>query len=541
MLRSRRLIVVVAALLAGAFAAPITYGTVQLSSDARVLDAPRPGLQAVPLPALDTLESSVAEQLRQFHQASADLIATTDLADTDLAEAYGSLGQVHHAYEFLDAAEASYLNAARLVPGDFRWSHLLGYLYHQRGELEDAARLYGAALESRPDDAAAAVYLGELFLQLNRRPEARARFEAALAENPDDAAALNGLGEEARLDGRPEDAVRYFEAALQRVPQAGRIHYSLAMAYRGLGRLDQAQSHLQQMGTAGVRPADPLVDSLQRSLRGERVHLIRGRLAYEAEQFDEAAAAFRQAVDAAPTSVRARVNLGSSLAALGDTEGAIQELRAATDVDPENLPAHFNLGVLLAGQGDDEAAVEQFRAVIERAPDDVEANLGLARSLSRLGREEETIDSLRTVASLDPGDEDALMDLAILLTRRARYDEARALLDQANRLFPDRGRTAAALARLLAASPDPLLRDGDRALALALAVYQARPTPAYGDIVVLALAELERCGDAADWQRRLLSAAERDGDGDLAARLRNDMERYDSSPCRPPSSASPPR
>ncbi len=535
-----RLSVVSALLGVGVCAAP-RYARLPQAADAPpVLAAPRSGLEAVPLPALDALESSVAEQLRQFHQATADLVATTGLADREVAEAYGSLGQVHHAYQFLDAAEASYLNAARLVPDDFRWSHLLGYLYQQRGQLEESVRFYAAALEARPDDAAAAVYLGELFLQLNRRPEARARFQAALAANPDDAAALNGLGEEARLDGRLEDAVRYFEAALQRVPQASRIHYSLAMAHRGLGRLDQARAHLQQVGPAGVRPADPLVDSLQRSLRGERVYLIRGRLAYQARQFEAAAEAFRRAVDAAPTSVRARVNLGSSLAELGDIEGAIGQLRAATDIDPENLPAHFNLAVLLAGQGDHRNAVDQFRAVLERAPDDVEANRGLARSLSRLGRDDETIESLRTVASLDPGDEDALIDLAILLTRRARYDEARALLDRANRQFPDRGRTAVALARLLAASPDPRLRDGDRALALALAVYDVRPTPANGEVVALALAELERCGDAADWQRQFLAAAERDGDGALAARLRNDLGRYERSPCRPPSSDGPP-
>ena len=530
----------VGSLVAGVLAAP-TYGEFRQAADALVLPAPRLGLQAVPLPQLDTLESSVAEQLREFHQAFSDLAARTDLAETDLAEAYGSLGQVHHAYEFLDAAEASYLNATHLVPDDFRWTHLLGYLYQRRGRLEEAVRFYAAALESRPDDAAAAVYLGDVFLELDRRPEARARFQAALAVNPDDAAALNGLGEEARLEGRLDDAVRYFEAALRRVPQASRIHYSLAMAYRGLGRRDQAQAHLQQVGMVGVRPVDPVVDSLQSSLRGERVHLIRGRLAYQAGQFAEAAEAFRRAVDAVPTSVSARVNLGSSLAELGATEGAIQQFRAAIDVDPQNLPAHFNLGMLLAGQGDHADAIEQFRAVIERASDDVEANRELARSLSRLGREEEAIDALRTVVSLDPRDEDSLQDLSIVLIRRGWYDEAHALLDRANRLFQDRGRTAAALARLLAASPDPLLSDGERALDLAMAVYRARPTPADGETVVMALAELGRCGEAADWQRRLLAAAERDGDGALAGRLRNDMGRYERSPCRPPSSdGSPP-
>ena len=521
-------------LLVGVMLASV-HGWLPQVPETLVLIAPKPGLEAVPLPSVEALEPSVAEQLRQFHSATETLLATPDLADADLAEAYGVLAQTHHAYQFLDAAEASYLNAIRLAPGDVRWLHLLGHLYKERGQLEDAVLCFEAALAARPDDTPAAVYLGELFLELNRGAEARAHFQSALDANPDDAAALNGLGEEARLDGRLEDAVRYFEAALQQVPAAGRIHYSLGMVYRALGRLEQAQAHLRQVGPVGVRPADSLVDGLQGFLQGERVHLIRGRLAFQAGQFDAAVDAFRLAVDAAPDSVPARVNLGASLAELGDRADAILQFRTAIDIDPDNRVARYNLGLQLAEEGDDVAAVEQFQEVTDRAPDDVEAHRALARSLSILGREEETITSLRAIAARDPGDEDSVMSLAILLTDRARYEEVRDLLTWVNGLFPDRGRTAAALARLLAASPELDVRDGTRALALAQAVYRARPSAFYGEIVTLALAELGRCEEAAAWQRQLLVTVEQDGDNQLAARLRRDLPRYEAGPCRPPS------
>jgi tetratricopeptide (TPR) repeat protein len=394
----------------------------------------------------------VAQQLEQSRTAFTDLIAKADVGERDLAQAYGSLGKVYHAYEFLDAAELCYLNASRLDPNDFQWPHLLGYLHKQRGRLEESTGFFSRALELRPDDSAAAVHLGEALLQLNRRPEARARFQAAL-ETSADAAALNGLGEEARLEGRFQEAIRYFDAALERVPQATRIHYSLGMAYRGLGRLDEAKSHLQRAGSAGVRPADPIVDSLPGLLQGERVHLIRGQLAYQAKQFEEAANAFRRAIAVAPNSVTGRVNLGSALSELGDTKGALQQLEAALRIDPANVSAHFNLGLLQVRVGDHAGSVEHFHAVIQRAGDDVEAHRQLARSLSMLGREQEAIGPLLKVAALDPDDEDSILDLAVLLTRQKRYEDARAVLDRANRLFPDRSRTAAALARLPGAKP----------------------------------------------------------------------------------------
>jgi tetratricopeptide (TPR) repeat protein len=371
--------------------AVLAYAALNRPSDASVLPPARTGLLPVPLPRLDSLEAAVVQQIDEFHRSFAELAARSDRSETDLAEGYGLLAQLYHAYGFFDAAAASYTNATRLAANDFRWSHLLGYLYHQNGRLEQSIGFYSAALGSRPDDFAARVYLGEVYLRLGRREEARKQFETVLARYP--AAALNGLGEVALIEGRFEEAVRQFEAALQRVPRASRIHYSLAMAYRGLDRLDEAQAHLARVGTAGIQVADPVVDNLQHLLRGERVHLIQGQFAYQAGQFKAAADAYRKAIDAAPTSVTAGVNLGLALAALGDTEGASQQLRAALRLDPENVTAHFTLATLLARQERHAEAVDHFRAVISRTPDHVEANRELTRSLAKLGPNDEAADS----------------------------------------------------------------------------------------------------------------------------------------------------
>ena len=49
------------------------------------------------------------------------------------------------------------------------------------------------------------------------------------------------------------EAVEHFEKTLAQVPGANRVHYSLAMAYRGLGNAEKVKTHLAQQGTVGVR------------------------------------------------------------------------------------------------------------------------------------------------------------------------------------------------------------------------------------------------------------------------------------------------
>ena len=77
------------------------------------------------------------------------------------------------------------------------------------------------------------------------------------------------------------------------------------------------------------------------------------------------------------------------------------------------------------------------------------------------------------------------------------------------------------------------LRDGRRALEIAIAVNDAEPTPAHGETIALALAELGRCDEALEWMKRAVAEAERAKDDAGAARLRGEMPKYEAASCRP--------
>lgn len=457
-------------------------------------------LETVPFPPAASLEPAVAAQFQGVEKDLAALRTSKGASVHALAEAYGDLGQVFHAYELWDSAAAAYRNAIRLAPRDIRSIHLLAEVAMKTGDLEEARRRHAQVLALRPDDLASRVGLGEALLGLNRPEDASREFLEATRIGPGSAAAHAGLGRTALVRRDFAQARTELQIAVRLAPEATRLHYELAMAWRGLGNRDEAARELARAGTVGVRVSDPVLEELSALRRGERTHLVRGRLAFVNGRMREAADEFAAAVEAEPRSVAGLVGLGSALGMLGRTDQALEALRRAIALSPGSPSAHYNVARLLSARGENAAALSEYDAVVR----------------------------------LSPRDEDAVLGQADLLARLGRFPEAREALADGHRRMPEQGRLAHALAYLLAASPDTSVRDGARALELAQAVHAAAPTPDSGRTVALALAELGRCAEAEEWLDRLLETFGRDGAAETAL-LRADRDRAArGAPCRPP-------
>jgi tetratricopeptide (TPR) repeat protein len=105
------------------------------------------------------------------------------------------------------------------------------------------------------------------------------------------------------------------------------------------------------------------------------VHM--GLVLEELEQFDEAAAKYRRAIELAPEDPLPHINLGSLLYFhYKKTYEAKTELVRAIELDPDNADAHFNLGVLFA----DANMLREARAEWERVLE--VSSQGPARSLA---------------------------------------------------------------------------------------------------------------------------------------------------------------
>ncbi|HZI62617.1 MAG TPA: tetratricopeptide repeat protein [Pyrinomonadaceae bacterium] len=499
----------------------------------RILPAPKSNLVAVHWPDLSTVEAEVRGHLSEAQSSLTTVVNTVNAGDATLSEAYGSAGQTFHAYSFNSTAKECYVNASRLAPKDFRWIYLIAKLDQQDGRVDDAIKNYVMVQSLNPSYAAASINLGNIFLEANRLAEARRHFAAALKIDANSPAAHYGLGQVALSERNYAEAVKYFERTLAIVSAATRVHYSLAMAYRGLGELEKAKDHLRLQGTVGVRVADPLVDQFEEIIQGERLHLIRGRTAMDAKRYAEAANEFRKVVAASPDSVAGRVNLGAALNLLGDQAGALQQFEEALRISPENANAHFNLAVLLTSQNRHREAITHLQSVIASNPRDSSARSMLAQAYLRSGKDDLAQEQFARIVEADPGNEQALLSQAQLLFLKKQYKQALDILEKSHATFPDKTATSITLARILATSPSHDLRNGARAFELAQRTYRATGSLEHAAVISMALAELGRCADAVEWQRKLIGAAERAEQISVGERLKKDLQLYERSPCRP--------
>lgn len=501
-----------------------------------VVPPPRNGLSSVQQPDMLNLEPDVREHVTSALNALAAAAKDPVTPADNLAAVYGMTGEIYQAYSLNAPAKECYLNASRLAPKDFRWFYLLGKLYERDGNAQEAINSYSTARQLRPDYFPVFVNLGNIYLQLNRLDEAEANLKRALEINENIAAAQYGLGQAALSKRSYSDAARYLEKALSLAPEANRLHYALAMAYRGLGKMDQAQSQLALSGTVGVRVSDPLVDGLQDLIKGARLHLIRGRTALEAGRFADAVDQFRQAVAAQPENITARFNLGAALTQTGDLPGAVAQFEETLRLDPRHANAHYNLGLLLAQTNQHEEAIRHLRLAVEVEPNDAHARFLLAQELRNVRRLDEAETEFSRVVQAQPDNEDALLGLVTILLGKKQYGRALEALEKGHEQFPQKGRTSVTLAYLLAASPQYEKRDGKRALQLAQAAYEATGTVNHGVLVAMALAELGRCDEAAAWVRRMTDKATEEGKPDLIEKLKAELSRYERArPCRPTS------
>jgi tetratricopeptide (TPR) repeat protein len=330
-------------------------------------------------------------------------------------------------------------------------------------------------------------------------------------------------------------AIKQLESALTLAPQASRIHYPLAMAYRGQGDRRNADAHLRQRGDVDVPETDPLLEALGGLLQNAAAYEVRASEALGKRQWTEAVTNLRKAIELSPKNSGTRLNLGTALYLTGDTQGALEQFEAAIRLSPELPKAHYSIGVLMEASGRDQEAIDHFLAAVTFDPGYVEARLQLADALRRNGRLEESLPHYAGVIKTSPAVSQARFGYAMALVRLQRYRDAREWLTDGMKTYPDQPGFAHALARLLATSPDDRVRDGRTAMALMQPLLKQQKTIGLAETMAMTLAELGEFEEAVRWQRDAMTAAEQAGRSDLVQPMADNLNLYETRrPCRTP-------
>ena len=498
-----------------------------------------PVLQTVSLPDVSHLHPAVRQQVGAAYRSLLAVARNPDAQALVRGEAFGELGKLLMAADLLRHAEACLGNARVLAPAEFRWQYYLAHISRRMGYFERAAERFERALELRPTDLAATVWLGRIYRELGRPQTAGTLIARMLARLPDVPALRVEAGRIALALEDYGSAVGHLEAVLVLDPDAGEVHYPLAMAYRGLGDRDRADRLLRRWRTDGpgapVRLPDPRMAALNGVLRNPQYYRDLASRAASRGDWALAAAHYRTASGAAPEVAMLRLNLGAALERLGDVRGAEVAFGEALRLDPLLYRAHYALGNLLARSGRDSEAIDRFTDAVAHNPNFAAALVALADALQRADRPGPALAPYRRAIELDPGNAPARFGEAMALVRLERYAEARGRLIRATVVHPGRTEFSHALARLLAAAPDERVRDGAQALELMRVLVASEPTTAVAETMAMTLAELGFFTEAVEWQRAAMAIAAGAARPDVAQRMASNLQLYlRRQPCRTP-------
>ncbi len=280
---------------------------------------------------------------------------------------------------------------AALARQDLSLRQQRGWQFLQAGDVRGARREFNAALKANPAFFPAEAGLAYASLAEREFVDAISRFDRVLKRSPGYVPALVGKGDALAGAGRIEDAVRIYREALA-----------------------------TDASLADVRRR---VDVL--AFRSQQAALNVARKAAEAGRYDEAVAAYEQAIAASPDSGLLYRELAVVERKSGKAEKALEHLRKAVAFDPTDARALVQVGELLEERGDFAAAADAYAKAIAIEPsEDTRANLARVRGRADFAKLPEEFKAIGTAPQVSRGDLAALLGIRLggLLQAAPRQD-----------------------------------------------------------------------------------------------------------------------
>lgn len=153
-------------------------------------------------------------------------------------------------------------------------------------------------------------------------------------------------------------------------------------------------------------------------------------------RWQEAASAFRRAIELNPDHPWAHNHLGIALLKLGEWEQALAACQCAIRLNPEAFDAHMNFGIALLKLARWEEAAAAYERAIDRSPPSAQLYEKQGLALSRLGRAEEAAAAFRRATELDGDNPETYPYLGAMLIELERWEEAAAVYRRALSLDP---------------------------------------------------------------------------------------------------------
>ena len=237
---------------------------------------------------------------------------------------------------------------------------------------------------------------------------------------------------------------------------------------------------------------------------------------------------FTHALAVTTDNALAHLNLGGALEDANHPADALNEYREVIRLEPGQQIAYSNIGRLLVGAGQPEAALEYCRAAMLMKPQSPFLHDSLGIVLVALGHADEALREFNEALRLDPDYAPAHYQKGRLLLKQGHDLEAVSQLEQALQLAPDNLQMLIYTARVLAASENPQVRDGKKALACAVKAAGLSDAPQFValDTLAMALAESGQFDGAVAAAQQAVDLARAAGQKEDAAAIQQRLDLY---------------
>ncbi len=228
-------------------------------------------------------------------------------------------------------------------------------------------------------------------------------------------------------------------------PRASLAYANLAAQMYGQDRLVDAENLARR--ALAIRPDNAAA------------HNVLGNVLSELGRYDEAETHYQRALEQRPDSPVYLFNYATVLRATGKRDRAIELLRRALAVRPDYIPALNGLAILYRESGRTAEAERLYRRILEISPCEARALYNLGNLVYDEGRRAEAMELYQKALECEPTLAEAAINLATEYEKDGRWRDAFDVLHATFEHNPSHYRLRYRLGLLLAAAPEPAIRD----------------------------------------------------------------------------------
>jgi len=235
------------------------------------------------------------------------------------------------------------------------------YSAHREGKFSEAEKGYKEILKTRPDWGQVLNALGNLYLDQDWPEKAKPIFEKAVNLNPPDLSACYNLGRLKQLENDHQGALIIYRLMLHQQPNIGQVWNNQGVAYRDLGKLDDAVASFR----SAVRFAPEMAEAWNNlGVAQDELNLI-----------DNAVNAYKKAIEIQPDYLSPHLNLGLALQKSAQFKAAEEHYHQVLKIQPDNEVARFMLQSMGGDEIPDAAPVEHVRSIFDQCAETFETIL----------------------------------------------------------------------------------------------------------------------------------------------------------------------